>query len=83
MRNRTVPGIWLTHMAYQAQLTGTVPNEINSRIHQGNSYIEIKLETKLGKLIAERIMLCNSMADMLLPLGMKDNVYRFGHILTP
>lgn len=82
MRNRTVPGIWLTHMAYQAQLTGTVPNEINSRIHQGNSYIEIKLETKLGKLIAERIMLCNSMADMLLPLGMKDNVYRFGHILT-
>tara|TARA_B100000029_G_scaffold228889_1_gene226498 strand:+ start:97 stop:309 length:213 start_codon:yes stop_codon:yes gene_type:complete len=69
-------------MAYQAQLKGTVPNEMNSRIHRGNAPAEIKLETKLRKLIAERMKLCNSMADMLLTLGMQDNIYRFGHLLA-
>ena len=83
MQNRTIPGIWLTHLAYQAQLKGTIPDEIANRIQRGNSHSELKLETKLRKLIADRMKLCNSMADMLLPLGMKDNIYRFGHLLAP
>ena len=82
LQNRTIPGIWLTHLAYQAQLKGTIPNEINSRTQRGNSHSELKLETELRKLIASRMKLCNSMADMLLPLGMKDNIYRFGHLLA-
>ena len=80
--NQMFHGVWLEHLAFQSQLKGTIPDEIASRIHRGDFYPEFQLPSELQKLITDRMDLCNSIADMLLPLGMQDNIYRFGHLLT-
>tara|TARA_B100001123_G_scaffold219596_1_gene247808 strand:+ start:7548 stop:8585 length:1038 start_codon:yes stop_codon:yes gene_type:complete len=80
--NRALPGVWLAHIGFQSRLNGTIPDEIRTRIHGGDFHKEFQLTPKLEKLITRRMDLCNSIADMLLPLGMQDNIYRFGHLLT-
>lgn len=78
-----VPGIWLAHLSFQSQLTGLISGEINKRIERVHLFSEVQIAPELRKLLTKRMALCNSIAGMLLPLGMRDNIYRFGHLLTP
>jgi len=79
----TTPGVWLSHFAFQSKLPGRIAGEIAKRIDAGNAPMKAQLAPDLQNLLTKRMALCNSIADMLLPKGMRDNIYRFGHLLSP
>lgn len=78
----TVPGVWLAHLVSQSQLAGLIPAEIRKRIEGPTPPGDVQVATELRKLLTTRMALCNSIAGMLLPMGMRDNIYRFGHLLS-
>jgi hypothetical protein len=78
-----VPSVWLTHLVAQSQLGGTIPSTISSRLSKGSKKAKTKVSPAVSDLLSIRMKLCNAMADTLLPLGMRNNVYRFGHLLKP
>jgi hypothetical protein len=75
--------VWLTHLIAQSKLGGAIPSSISSRLSGVGKNTKINVSTNINDLLSTRMKLCNEMADMLLPLGMRNNIYRFGHLLSP
>jgi hypothetical protein len=78
----TVPSIWFAHLIAQSQMGGLIPVEIAARIQHTPNHPEVHVSHNLYNLLENRIRLSNSIAGMLDSLGMRDNIYRFGHLLS-
>jgi hypothetical protein len=78
----SVPGVWLAHFVLQSELSGLIPAELETRIEFASSFNRARVSPELRKLLTQRMELCNSIAGMLLPLGLWDNIYRFAHLLS-
>ena len=83
----TVPSIWLTHLIVQSQIGGIISTEIANRIQPNierpDNLVDVQVSDNLHNLLKKRMVLSNAIASMLVPLGMRDNIYRFGHLLSP
>lgn len=79
----SVPSVWLTHLVAQSQRHGTIPSSISSRLFGVSKNTKIEVSSDISNLLSIRMQLCNEMVDTLLPLGMRNNIYRFGHLLSP
>ena len=71
----TMPKVWQTHIVEQAHCGGIVGDEIRRRLRGKGS--KGGVDGKVAALIAERVQLCNSMAEFT-----REGLYRWGHILS-
>jgi hypothetical protein len=82
----TVPSIWLTHLVVQSQIGGIISTEIANRIQPNierpDNLADVQVSDNLHNLLKKRMVLSNAIASMLVPLGMRNNIYRFGHLLS-